>query len=525
MAKPKKKHRALKAFLIVVLSFVFIAGALVGAVYGCFYDGGRSDFVPGETTNITEVVSNMVVDSLDDTKDTKKLRFQIQEHDLNQIMYDAYKNTKLNNEYIKGITLDIVGNNYNFYLDAAVPLFKTRLQLQTTLDQQIIDGKNAFVFTIKDIKIGRIGGLFDLALKLFGNFLNDEVISNLLSQTGLSINCDIKNKRLYYGEDDVLNDVLKIIGDGEENGLYGEILTDAFFRRFISFEFSDGSLDTVVDLTKLEHSNNYTTPEKELNINIANYKSKITTLLNNKTLSRENIKQAFDFLLRGYDETSEEGKNWANSKDLSSIGITDCTSYLGESFKAGNNFESIITSQISLESLASGHIATISENDLNSLIRTFNIIGYSFFLTREVSPNEYKVNNITISDLYCNIVDDHIYFVLKIDVNGHETTFAILSKTTANEAGKIAFNIEEVYFGEDKATPTLAKYFIALLANSTMNTSWIKFDTNANSINIDYGEAISASPFSSYIVGAISTSITGASLDAEGGISLDFSLS
>ena len=131
--KKKKGMPGFLKFLIIFISVIIgLALLLVAAAFICFYDGKHKDIPVKEQYETSEVFNELMVDSLDDAKANKKIAFALAEDQLNQIIYNAFKDNEEAKEYLKNFYVEVTDDSkFDFVAEVqAINFVKTRLSVQ-----------------------------------------------------------------------------------------------------------------------------------------------------------------------------------------------------------------------------------------------------------------------------------------------------------------------------------------------------------------------------------------------------------
>ena len=156
-ATPNKKKKRLPGFIRFLIGFfitiIVIAGLLVGAVFICFFDGSHKQTNVKEEYTNQEVFNEILVDSLDNTKTSQKINVAITEDQLNQVLYNAYKDNNELKGVIKNFFVEADNGKYNFIMEVdAMGYFKTRLILATHLETT----EQLLTFKVDDVKVSNV---------------------------------------------------------------------------------------------------------------------------------------------------------------------------------------------------------------------------------------------------------------------------------------------------------------------------------------------------------------------------------
>ena len=189
--------------LVIVLGVIalVIASPFI-VLYICFYDSGAKAVKKDPEFNASHMIQDSAVRALEEVGEKEALVFNISESDLNQMLLetsgaitDAFPALK---KFYMGATVKTGDEEYMFAANAKLAnIFKTRVKLYTTLTQEKINDEDSLVFTIKNIKLGRVNVKNDNST--VKKVLNDSFLTSMLQSTGFSFVSDVeKNNRIYY---------------------------------------------------------------------------------------------------------------------------------------------------------------------------------------------------------------------------------------------------------------------------------------------------------------------------------------
>lgn len=541
--KKKKKHTGLIIFLSLFTVLIIVP---VVAIYACFYDNTTAAFVGKDNVDTSSLFKAKAVDAFDDTATSHKISYVVKEDDLNQLLYQASKSVPDNAKgYLKKLTVSIEDDAYHFYLDATLGgFFDTRIDIKTTLSETK-DAQNpengSFIFTISDMKVGRISGMDSLALSLAGSSLNDESLTTLFKNAGLNMKVSLADKTITYTKKAMIEDLEKQIG-GSTNAVYSAILNDFIKDDLLGFDFYQGkALTADVALEELHTNPTYCPNDKTAPINMSDYRGQLKTLLDKGAIETDETSQSyvFEYLVRGYTHTSDVSKTYLTGKtrDFSSIGISDISTYEGPINYGASTIPSLVQKDLQDSAnvgFTSPILSSISEDEITSYLETTSIYGYSYILSRlKDDGSTYKVNAIAVDDFYAQIVQDHLYLIVGVNINGYETSiiFDTLLQPSTTEY-EITLKTDKVYYGNKEASGELKAAFYDLINESFASSGWMSFDNNSSSstygqIVLDFSDPIKTSTYYPALQLAmtaqnktVSISLTGTDVSSSGALVL-----
>ena len=284
---PKQKKKGMPGFFKFLIIFVSViiglALIIVVAAFICFYDKSHKEIEVKENYPTERVFNELMVDSLDNASTTKKMSFALTESQLNQIIYNAFKDQEEAQEYIKNFYVEVNDGKFDFVLEVqAVNFIKTRLVINTelTIDEEQL------VFNISNIKVGKIGG-FQKLVNVLTQYVSIADLNNSLSSVGLHMNFDISNLRITYALSDFYNDIINLVGDSDSDfmSIFKEIINLDSLRTISSTGKNlfalDVNLNELVVTEQTTLITGYNAPTGYFDTISASIMNDVKTLLNN----------------------------------------------------------------------------------------------------------------------------------------------------------------------------------------------------------------------------------------------------
>ena len=290
-----------------------------------------------------------------------------------------------------------------------------------------------------------------------------------------NLHFDLANDKLFIYMDDLkglINDVAS--DDGGNSDFFFTFLNDFFDQNLITFSFyADEAFSVEVDLEPLtgndfgdgqyvyypmEYENTTTNltingVTKKLSLDVI--KEALVALLDAGLIEETDLSKVSDYLFNGYKVNGLE--NNAPDADLSVIGINNKATYPGFNLVAATSLEDIVSNSVaSFQDYNPAEdefdLANIHEADINTFLKSQELFGNKFFLTREVADDEYKVSYIALDNAYINLTDENAYMSLGLNLNGLETiiTLAMANDETNTDPEKLIYDVENIYFGAEE---------------------------------------------------------------------------
>lgn len=527
----KKSHVGLWITLVVVLVIIITPVALA---YGFLYDPTHKSpedlniDTSGEKHSFT---NNLVVDCFDETtnEETKHpLMLHISENDLNQTLYDNIGKSLPENiaSYVPAVYLEIQEDNFSFYIELdAYGFFKSRLILVTELN--LTDDPKGLYFDIKELKIARLSGITDISMNLLSNLANDEKIGSLFANSiGLSIQSHIfdnpAHRHLFYAHDDFVNDIDKMLTFDGDIAFFKTFLMEMFDKSKFNYSFyEDKAINGRLPMVEFHDNEEYCSYDDyiiDFNIRPA-LNSYLIPLLENESITKTQLNAFYNFFAFGYEHLNASKKQIIDE-------ATFLPELIGKSIAEYDNerkalfaqkgapidevvpIADVVSSQISEELTDAkivqivldngGDVGTfyVDEDNLHDVLKSDDAVGYGDTFYRKNELGQWKLAFFAVDNLYMNIVDDNIYLVFGLNVNGYETQMILNAKSSSGgDSGKIYFDLnpEIFYYGSYKCSQEFYDSFLDMMDNAMSGSSsgeWFYFDSANERLVVDFSQSI-----------------------------------
>ena len=480
-------RKLIPLFIILGLLVLFIAPPVV--LVGMLYDG-RTNTTTYEETTVEEIGSKAFIRGLNNISDDGKLAVAINKNDINGVIAKVLKE-QTNLKGVNNIYVIAKEDSAVVFLEAGFGPLKTRVSITTTFD---VSGER-FALAIKQFKIGMIAVKRDNAMKAL-ELIGVKVQDNMnLDKFVL----DIKKWEISI-EKEVLYNTLKQ-GSGQ-NSFVGSFFDMVIDNELISFDAGGFNvIDMTIDLEKLHNNQYLTNDDDHLLVNKpsspyatlgvdeikAEIDSKMSKLISYAPV--EDYDDLFKFLFTGYANSPEAIQNKIATFDnlhhdvMEEIGIPNFAEYKSYGDTIKENAGSILgnlNAQVSYESIDSKKLCKLNEKDINNYLRGQGALGFGDVVYRKsdnMKPTDYAF--FLIDNLYCNIVDNKIYFVIGLNINGYETNLVLAlsqDNSVSTDPNKTYFTIDNIYFGQVDGQSLLDILFPILTGNMPEN-ELIGFET------------------------------------------------
>ena len=467
----KKFFIGLAIFLVV---FIVLPVALT---FVLLFDTGKMAVDYNDSFNKEDWSKALVVDSLDYAPTDEVVRFEVTENDINNFIHDALKDNAQFNQYVTQLAVDITDDSYIVSISGKLSFFETRARLTATLEKLNVSSNGfqapAYVLTVKNITLGRMSHIKDVALFFMRQFLNNETLDALASN--LKIHTDLQNSKIFiYADDlrDIINSV--VMGDGGgQTAFFFTFINDFLNQGLLEFNFyGNDTFGIDLKLNKLTGNDYgegqyvyYGMPyentatkltingqQKKLSLDVI--REAVVSLLNSNTIQTTEMSTVSNYLFNGYDSAHPN----APECDLSSIGITNKTTYVGfKDVYTETSIDNILTSGVATfpdysDGINSFDLVEIKESDVNEYLKSQHMLGIKYFLERTMENGRHKANYIALDNAYINLLENKAIISAGLNVNGVETmvTLPMVKNNTESSGSCLVYDAEPLYFG---ATP------------------------------------------------------------------------
>ena len=455
--KKKKKHHPVRNFFITLFVILLVITLPIGALILLIYDKTDNTRVY-QSTNVTEVGNRALIQGLRDTPDNKKITVEVNKDDFNGIIVDL--TSSLNVPQIKKIYVLKKDGQANFYMQIEANPLKTLVTLKTS----IISEGESIEMNIDNVIIGKLK-----VSKSFTNNIFKTFKISIPEQENGGVKIDLKNWKISLQKSLLLDSV----NNGQ--GIIGDVFKIITDNELLTYH-SDGSnsiLAMDININKFQNNPALTNDEKHLFTNapssvyaqtgvdqvISEIDSKVSYIIHHVAIKKSQLEPLFKFFFNGYASSTPEERavieeiHTAYPTIFEDVGvpvIENYTSYGDILSKNSGNLLGNAEAQINFTDLSNTDVASISESDMNNYIRSKGVIGYTGLVSYEVDDNVEDYAFFVIDNFYCNIVNDHIYFVCGLNICGFPTNIVLTMEKddTQEDKSKAYFRLARVEYGE-----------------------------------------------------------------------------
>ena len=388
------------------------------------------------------------------------------------------------------------------------------------------------IFDIKDIQLGRIPGMRDLSHNLLKNVISDEKIRSMFADAGLHIEPHLDEHYIYYSTTNIVNDLSSKMGSaGGQNALFVSMFKEMLSAHKFDFDFySNKMILGALPLLEFHTNENYCSSEYTINLGVDDSINNFLIPLMNEgkfsdstgKLIENDLKIAVRFLSMGINNIGSDEREIINNKyknDFVRIfktkginSIEEYTEIREEIFgPTGTPINDLMSNKVKNEINNAGSTdlerlqyfiegnkisVNVNEEELHDVIKTTNPVGFSYTFQRRLDDDSgYKLNYMVIDNFYFNILNNKMYVVFGINLNGYETSLILTSTAKTGSTGtELEFPIssDNVYYGTYKCSVDMYDAFISLVDDAFKGggASWFKLK-GKEAFVVDFATALS----------------------------------
>ncbi len=472
----------MKKLLIGILIPVVILAGGATTLYFLVRDASSVSYQKTEMTT-KEVMNKNLLSAFSTCKKDHNVSFEMSQDDFNQVLSMAYQDMDSSaKEYLKGLEIKIEGDVYHIYVYAKASILSTKIDMACKFSSD----EDNYYLTVSSITVGHLSKLKSLAFSILKKAMSESQINASFSKAGISMKADFEKERFVYKKEECKNDLKTLIKKSmSENTLVSSAVNNLLDLNLLSIDFTS-KLQALIDLEPLNTNANFCSQQNMLSedsLNLEAQKEKIVSLLNAGIIDEESSHPTlvFNYLLRGYSSLEDNEKEYIDSLDLSSIGLS---SKLQKQTYMGYQPEGADIKDAMIESMSDGSLLTedgllIKEKTLNDYLQAQGILGYSYLLTGKVD-NSYVVDYITMDNAYFNLIKkenkEQMNMVIGLSINGYETSLVMENTKDQELDYGITLKNENIYYGTKTVQDDLKNEIYALVKENLPSNEFLTFD-------------------------------------------------
>jgi len=515
--------------IVKALIIVGVIGAVVATpvvfLYSTVQDTTTKEIVYDDNYSLKDTLKKKIVDAFDNTKETSKAKFSLTEYDINNAAKNAIDSF---GSAISGVIpkayCEISDGKYTFYIELQLGgLLKTRVALKTSIKEEKYENKNAYVFTIEQVDIGKLSNVGGLGLNLISSAISDETFEKVFTSKGFSIHSDIKGGKIVYVKEDFNANISNILKN--ENSLYSSLLNFSLDNNLLNLDFNDNNkLSLEFDFSQTRTNETYNNDLNKYNLDINKYLEKLTKLADENIVEESHYTDTLTYLINGYRYCSKEIKAYIEPLNLTSIGIIDNKLYTGENFTKVDRVQDMIKSRISLSGLLNNHVGTVTESELNASLKNSGSFGTGAAISYVTEEGKHKIAYFAIDDLFVDITEKYFYLDLGFSINGYKTQVFVIAEQQGFDTLQLNLKITDIYYGILPVTGDLKGELVKLMSTALQTSDRASLDPHTEILSIGFTELLEnqllKQTLDSMSNGSVAMTMSGSSIADAGTIDL-----
>lgn len=501
----KKKHRFLRWLIRVLVFLLLIAAILLGLAYYFLYDKTDGTSSADKTRSDSQVMNEVMAKGFDDISTTKMAKYSFTKADLDQLLYLNIDSNQSLSGIVDKSYVEINGSNYKFYVQAKYWVAKTRVCIDTTLTTD--KDNRQFVFSVNDISVGKIKGAYKMLSTVASKLISTDSFNSLFASMGFNMTADLANNKITYTFDNMSKDIINLIGTSSDLGTtLTPFVSFLFENNLVGTDDTSDDLSFYMDFTDTASNSTYMDATQigktGGNLSLGDIPSNVNALIDDGNITSDNSNLVFTYLVKGYSAMSESEKSTIASLNLPSS-VLENKKY--DEYEGIGNAQEV--SSIDIEAAknltVSGAMAEntlaytyLTESYLNSTLSSYGLVGTSMVMNGTVDGKSH-LTYIVIDDIYTNIVDNRIYYIIRLNINGYLTSMIYSTALDTYDASNFTFSFkqESIYLGTIKANDGIADVFFKYLSQAMDNiasndSNWIVLNDADKTINFNMKNTI-----------------------------------
>ena len=511
-----------------LIGIAITVGIPIGLYYGFIHDVKEKVITYDEDYQVEDIFSDLLGNCLDNTKTDGAISLAISDTQLNNAFHNALKETPLT-ATLPQAYCEFKGGFYNFTFQIKNESFittGTKVKIKTKLEEVVredYDNQSCFVFSFKDVAIGRISNIQKVALPILKNFISNEQIKEAM---GDKVHCtvDINKGEIVYPKKELSNDLNGFLNnEGSGDIPFGSLLNAFFDNDLLHLNTTAPNvLRFDVDCNPLAANSEYV-EEYDLKLNdsikhdgltLERINNEVKMLLDTNPGKENDKSTIFKYLFKGYAGIQSSERAVIDALDFNVIDPSfNRTTYKGFDLQGESmlnvgetQMEALKTKDASYFTNDSGFdLLTFKETDINNYLRNSQVMGFNFLLSKEMklpdSKTEYKTSYICIDNFYCNVYDEHTEFVVGLNINGFETTMIIPSILNKDESQvnfatnsfEIVYDMGTIKLGSVEMTEKFTDDICMILTQCTGDAVRMSKVGSKYQISFDFSSILSSS--------------------------------
>lgn len=502
---PKKKKRWPWIVLWTVLAILLILFLIALTLFFMASDWTDGQSQAREDRTREDIADKVLLNAFDGTAQDGRVRLALDKADLDQLLYFAMSDLPENaKQVVNKMYAEIDGDSYKFILQGQYSILKTRVIIHTTLTTDY--DLREFHFQVTNVTMGAFGGLFDTILDAMSGTVDTNTFDQAFAASGLHMTFDRDGEMIRYKFDDFAADIAAVMGEETRRNVE-PILRVLFENNQVDVDTSQNAFSVYLDLSQTKFNDRYMLSDQPY-LDLKTIPQDVNALLTDGKIVISESTAIFNYLVRGYGNLSDAEKAIVEKTDLSATpsftqaNVANKADFAGvvPAIPADPGIVQELQSNLDTSSFnaATGAIGytVLKESYLNNLLRFGGVLGQTTVIAGAVDGAP-KLVYLTLDDISAQIVDDHIYLAVRLNLSGYVSTFiydVALDAGTVN-AQNFTFSLRRsnVNIGTLPAGTDVQDLFFSYLEKAMTNipnNDWISLDPTTRDINFNLQTAV-----------------------------------
>ncbi|MDD3170706.1 MAG: hypothetical protein PHO86_00060 [Bacilli bacterium] len=506
---------------------ILLALVGVGIVGGMLFSGKDETpaYVLEDETNSSSYINYMIGEGLKDVEETEDINITLDEEELNYllnaILRDIKKEINMAPLEINSIYTTInETEGCTVYIPMKAFFFETVVKTSVLITQE--DGN--IIIELVDLKVGKLSFASNITRMVLGKYADGDSVSHMLEIQGIDATVDFNNFTITIAEDKIEEMILTSFEEDENKDLYETVFSIFFDEDLFEISFGKNNEAGIIVHTAKMSYDKTVDGEDDIDFDMNLVVQNSEKLLNDKTITEDQLNSTFRFLVLGYDRIKDEDLVVINKIDFSSIGIVNKSNYQGIISSEEFSIQDVFDRQLptSIFDLTNLFTLEITEADFNKIFLGMDLVGTSFAFPY-LEDGIYKVSYITINSFFVDIMDDVLEIKLTLDINGKEVVVKTIFEGSKSDNFEITLNFTEMYLGTISGNESNRRAILSYLGDVLSDQEWMTIDSDNLQVTFNFTELITDNPILQAVIqesGTKSSEFFGDNLFSEGYLEL-----
>ena len=483
--------------------------------------------VVSDNKPLSRVIDNKLYEGTYDSLETNEAEILFDEEELEYLLYPILKSIDISSPKLEftGVNVDVVNEAYKIEVSVE---FLGFVKTVATANLDFNFGNQTFSIKLNELKAG------SLSLTSIGRIVLASVDKNELKKSleDAKIYCDIDFDKFIISF--TVGQMKEIISNGidKTNAALFKCLIDTFLTNdeLLTLVLGDNNLiGAYLHLANAKH-NSIIHNELLYNYDYSVINSNVKLLLDNNTITYEQVSDVYNYLVRGYKSIEDEIKETIDTIDFSSIGIANNKNYEGIINRSDVTLDGYIKGLFKDKSIMETSNILISgfsipDDTLNGIFQSLPFVGFSLAYAND----DNEVGSIVIEQLIINCLTEKLKIDMVVNINGLRIVAEVNFKCNDESANGLRLDgtIEKLYIGSYELSDEQKTLLLEYLSGVITDLDWISIDKDNKTMVLDFTDAITSAVTENAVLRQVINNFMSYSVDTsikEGYISIKYSV-